>query len=65
MILTNLWPWNRSRSSAWYELIDPIQGYNNAKFETLHSNSVREKANDKVFVKSGNISIVSLEYVWQ
>ena len=37
---------------TWYELADPNQGSNNAKFEKPHLNSVRERANDKVFVKS-------------
>ena len=46
-----------------YELVDLIQGYNIAKFEKPHLNSVCEKANDKVFVKSGNTSIISLQYV--
>ena len=48
---------------TWYELVDPKQSYNNAKFEKPRSNSVHKKANDKVFVKSGNMSIISLEYV--
>ena len=39
---------------TWYELVDPKQGCNNGKFEKPHLklNSVQEKANDKVFVKS-------------
>ena len=49
---------------TWYELIDPKHGYNNAKFEKSCLNRICEKANDKVFVKSGNLSIISLEYVW-
>ena len=53
----------RSGSSKLYELVDSKQGYNNAKFEKPCLNSVHEKANNKVFVKSGNISIISLEYV--
>ena len=36
---------------TWYELVNPKQGYDNAKFEKPRLNSVREKANDKV-VKS-------------
>ena len=47
---------------TWCELVDPKQGYNNAKFEKPRSNSVRERANNKAFVKSGNTSISSLEY---
>ena len=38
----------------WYKLVDPKQGYNNAKFEKPCLNSVCWKANDKVFVKSGH-----------
>ena len=48
---------------TWYELVDAKHSYNDAKFEKPRLNSVREKANDKVFVKSGNTSVVSLEYV--
>ena len=48
---------------TWYELVDPKQGYDNGKFEKLCLNSVCEKANNKVFVKSGNTSIISLENV--
>ena len=47
---------------TWYEWVDPKQGYNLAKFEKSRLNSVHEKVNVKVFVKSGNMSIVSLEY---
>ena len=36
---------------TWYELVDPSQGYNNAKFEKPHLNSVYEKNNDEVFAK--------------
>ena len=39
----------------------PKQGYNNVKFEKSHLNSVREKASEKVFVKSGNMPVISLE----
>ena len=38
----------------WYELEDPEQGYDKAKFEKSCLKSVCEKANNKVFVKSGN-----------
>ena len=31
----------------WYELVDPKQGYNNAKFEKPCFNRVYEKANNK------------------
>ena len=48
---------------TWSELVNPKQGYHNAKFENHHSNSILEKVNDKVFVKSGNTSIISLGYV--
>ena len=48
---------------TWYELVDPKQGYNNAKFENLCLKTVSEKANDKVFVKSGNTSIISFQYL--
>ena len=48
---------------TWYELVDPKQGYNNAKLEKPHLNCVCEKNNDKVFLKTGNTSIISFEYV--
>ena len=46
---------------TWYELVDPKQGYNYAKFEKPHMNTVHEKANDSVVVKTGNTSVISLE----
>ena len=48
---------------TWCELVDPKQGYNIAKYEKSCFNSVHVKANDKVFVRSGNMSITYLEYV--
>ena len=43
-------------------MLDPKQCYNHAKFEGPPINSVCPKANLKVFVKSENMSITSLEY---
>ena len=48
---------------TWYELVNPKQDYNNAKFQKPHLNSVCEKANDNTFVIPGNMSIISLENV--
>ena len=48
---------------SWSELVDSKHGYNNAQYENPCFNSVCEKANDTVFVKSGNMSTVSLEYM--
>ena len=54
---------------TWYDLADPKQGYKNAQFKNKkfkkknRLNSVREKANDEVFVKSGNTSVITLAYV--
>ena len=42
---------------------DRKQGQHNAKFENTRLNSIGEKTNDKVFVKSGNTSVISLECV--
>ena len=39
---------------TWYELADPKKDYNDGKFEKPHLNSVHEKVNNKVFVKSEN-----------
>ena len=39
---------------TWYELVDPKQGYNHAKFERPPLNSVRQKTNMKDLVKSEN-----------
>ena len=49
MFLTNLWPWNKIKViQTWHELVDSREDYNNAKFESSHSNSAWEKANIKV-----------------
>ena len=48
---------------TWYELVDPKQADNNAKVVKSRLNSVREKADNKVFIKSGNMSIIFLEYM--
>ena len=44
-------------------MVDPKQGYNNAKCKESLLNSVRERTNNKVLDKSENIWIMSLEYV--
>ena len=52
-------------NQTWHDLVDSKQGNNNSKFEKKTClNSVHEKANNKLFVKSGNRSIISLEYIW-
>ena len=48
---------------TWYKLVDPKQGYNNAKFGKPRFNTVSEKASYKVFVKSGNTLVISLHYI--
>ena len=48
---------------TWYELVNPKQGYNHAKFERPSLNSVHQKVNVNGFVKSENTSVISLEYV--
>ena len=48
---------------AWYELVDLKLGYNHAKLEKPRLNSVLEKTHKTVFVKSGNMLFISLEYV--
>ena len=48
-------------SSTWYELLDPKQGYDHTEFERPPLNSVQQKANIQVFVKSEIMSIISLE----
>ena len=48
---------------TWYKLVDSKQGCVHAKFGKLRLNKVSKKANVKVFVKSGAMSIISLEYV--
>ena len=47
---------------TWLKLVDPKQGYDNAKFEKSHLNSVCEKGNNKGIVNSGNTSIISPGY---
>ena len=46
---------------TWYEVVNPTQDYNSAKFDQPLLSSVRERTNIKVFVKSGNTSVISLE----
>ena len=46
-----------------YAPVDPKQGYNHAKFERPCVKCVPKEANVKVFVKSENMSIISLEYM--
>ena len=59
-----LWPRNRDQGHPpWKDLVDPKQGYNHAKIVKPHSTSHCKKVNVKVFVKSGNTSIISLEYI--
>ena len=48
---------------TWYELAEPEQGINHAKFKRPPLNSVSNKANVKVTVKSENTSIISNKYV--
>ena len=52
-----------SLTKTCYELIDPKQGYNKAKIQKPHLNSVCKKANVKIFVKTGNMSIISPKIV--
>ena len=52
----------RSRSSNLLLICGPKPGYNNTKFEKPHLNSVHDKANNNFFNKSGNVSMISLEY---
>ena len=47
---------------TWYELVDPKQDYNCIRFEKPRLKSVREKANENVFVISGSTSTISFEY---
>ena len=37
------------RHQTWYELVDPTQGCNNAKFRKPGLKTVRERANDTMF----------------
>ena len=48
---------------TWYEFLDPKQGYNHAKFERSPLNRVHKNANIKAFLKSENMSNISLAYV--
>ena len=48
---------------TWCKSVDPLQDCNNAKFQNPCMNTVHDVANDKGFVKSGNTSIISIEYV--
>ena len=48
---------------TWYELVDHKQSYDLAKFERSPLNSHLLNNNIKVFIKLGNISIISPEYI--
>ena len=48
-----------------HELAGPKQSYNHVKFEGPPLNSVGEKANVRIFVQSGNTSIIFLGYARQ
>ena len=56
MILTYLRLWNNVKI---VKLLHLEQGYNHTKFERRPLNSVRQKANIKVFVKSENTSLIN------
>ena len=43
-------------NQTWFELLDPEQGYNHAKFERHPLKSVHQKAEVKVFVNSHYLS---------
>ena len=64
----SLWFWHtcdleiRLRLSNLVWIARPRASFNCAKFERPPSNSVHQKDNNKVFVKSENTLIVSLEY---
>ena len=45
---------------AWYEVLDPAQGYN---MQCLKDLSVSQKAIVTVFVKPENTSVISIEFV--
>ena len=59
----NAWTKIHKIQFAVYVSDKPKQGYDNAKFEKPHLNSVCGKANNKGFVKQGNMSTFSVEYV--
>ena len=45
---------------TWYELLDPKQSYNYEKFERPPRDSVPQKANAKVFLRSGNTPALNM-----
>ena len=48
---------------TWYELVDTKQGYDNAKNGKTLLKQCLGKKTAEVFNKSGNVSIITLEYV--
>ena len=46
-----------------YESVDPKQDHNHAKLGKPCLNTAQQKANVKFFVKSENISVISLEHM--
>ena len=63
MIVTYLWPSKKGQSSNLMWMLDPEQGCNHAKFKRPPLHHVHQKASVKGFVKSENVSVISLEYV--
>ena len=49
IFLIHLWPWNSQGHQIYNENVDSKQGYNYAKLERSHYNSVQEKGHVKVF----------------
>ena len=45
---------------TWYQLGDSKQGHDNARFEKPHLNSVRERANDRIFVNQETYNFAAL-----
>ena len=46
---------------TWHKLSEPKQGYNHPMFKRPNLSTVHQKANTKVFVKSENMSIISIK----
>ena len=48
---------------TWYKLVSlPKHGYNHAQFERPPLTTVHKKVNIKIFITSGNMSIISLDH---
>ena len=66
MLPAHLWLWNKAKViKSYMNQYTPSKIIILESLKDLYEQSVQEKANVKVFVKSGNIAVIFLEYMWR